>query len=424
VCDKGTPALCSQATVIITINPVNDAPVVSTIQKTIREDEPLQLTLADFQGAFEDVESDALKKIQLRSLPTHGTLKLEGVTVGLNQEIAATELDKLVFEPAQDFNGSTSFTWNGYDGALYGAIDAKVSITITPVNDRPIATGEVYETDEDTKLVISVTGVLQNDTDVDADPLDASLVTGPVGGTLKLLATGDFTYTPNRNYNGTDSFTYKACDAGGLCSQVVVTITIHPVNDFPAAKDEQARTLESKALDGPTVLVNDSDLDGDALAVTVAPISGPAHGTLELRVDGTYRYTPNPKYYGEDSFTYQVCDNGTPSLCTQATVTIQIIRTPDILVYEGISPNGDNWNEHWEIEDIDMFPRNKVSIYNRWGNLVYEENGYNNVDKVWKGLANRGQRVGSDDLPDGTYFYIINLGDGSALLKGYIVINR
>jgi gliding motility-associated-like protein len=297
-------------------------------------------------------------------------------------------------------------------------------MTITPVNDMPVATADAYTTNEDVVLTVVTPGVLSNDADIDGDALTVTVVTGTAHGTLKLLVNGDFSYAPKHNYHGTDSFTYQACDGSSLCSQTTVTLTINPVNDAPAASNDEATTLENKVLDGPSVLLNDNDLDGDALAVASTVVIGPANGTLELRTDGTYRYTPNPKYYGKDQFTYRVCDNGTPSQCAEATVTIRVDRTADILVYEGISPNGDNWNEYLEIEDIDMFPRNKVSIYNRWGNLVYEETGYNNQDRVWKGTANRGHLVGGDQLPDGTYFYIINLGNGSAPVKGYIMINR
>ncbi len=203
-----------------------------------------------------------------------------------------------------------------------------------------------------------------------------------------------------------------------------MTVTVIPVNDTPIAKDDYVETNESTLLTGSTLLANDSDVDKDQLKVNTTPVVTPLHGTLKLNEDGTYTYEPVFEYYGPDSFTYEVCDSGNPTLCAQATVSINVIRTADLLVYEGISPNNDGKNDAWFIRDIDLYPGNKVSIYNRWGNLVYEERGYDNVNKVWSGISNRGHQVGGNELPDGTYFYIISLGNGSKLVKGYVVLNR
>ena len=87
-----------------------------------------------------------------------------------------------------------------------------MTITVTAVNDAPAAADDAYSTTEDTPLTVAAPGVLANDTDPDGDPLTAVLVTGPSHGTLTLNANGSFTYTPAANYNGPDSFTYRASD--------------------------------------------------------------------------------------------------------------------------------------------------------------------------------------------------------------------
>ncbi|NEU06734.1 tandem-95 repeat protein, partial [Flavihumibacter sp. R14] len=89
---------------------------------------------------------------------------------------------------------------------------ATVTITVTPVNDAPVAVNDAYSTAEETAITITAPGILANDSDIDNDPLTAIKVTDPANGTVILNADGSFTYTPNANFNGTDSFTYKVSD--------------------------------------------------------------------------------------------------------------------------------------------------------------------------------------------------------------------
>src|SRR5204862_277029 len=104
-----------------------------------------------------------------------------------------------------------SFAYRANDGTA-NSNTATVSITVNPVNDPPVASNDSYTTNEDTTLNVAAAGVLSNDTDVDADPLTAVLVSGPSNGSLTLNADGSFSYTPNANFNGSDSFAYRAND--------------------------------------------------------------------------------------------------------------------------------------------------------------------------------------------------------------------
>ena len=111
-----------------------------------------------------------------------------------------------------------------------------MSLTVTPVNDAPVAAGNSYTTAEDTPLTVAAPGVLGNDTDVDGDTLTAVLVSGPSHGTLALNANGSFTYTPATAYTGTDTFTYQARDPNGALSNVEYTLRdgkiIYQARDF------------------------------------------------------------------------------------------------------------------------------------------------------------------------------------------------
>ena len=164
--------------------------------------------------------------------------------------------------------------------------------------------------------------MLANDTDADGDPLTATLVTGPANGTLTLNADGSFTYTPNADFNGTDSFVYTASDGTASTGDITVTITVNAVNDAPVAADDaytvdEDATLTIDAAGG--LLANDTDVDGDAL--TAALVTGPANGTLTLNADGSFSYTPNADFNGTDTFTYSVSDG---ALTSEGTVTITV----------------------------------------------------------------------------------------------------
>src|SRR5262249_56213861 len=125
--------------------------------------------------------------------------------------------------------------------------------------------------------------VRANESDVDGDPLNAILVSGPAHGSLALNADGSFTYTPDANYNGADSFSYKANDGSADSNVATVSISVGAVNNAPVAQNDVAATNEDTSLSG-TVLANDSDDDGDARIAI--PVASPARGTLATNAKG------------------------------------------------------------------------------------------------------------------------------------------
>ncbi|MDP3062927.1 MAG: tandem-95 repeat protein [Chloroflexota bacterium] len=200
------------------ITRVNGPAVAANDSYGVDEDTLLIIGAPGVLANDADPDGDPLRAL-LASGPAHGTLALN-VT------------GSFTYTPTLDYSGPDSFTYVANDGALDSNV-ATVTITVRPVNDSPAATGDSYTTNEDTLLIIGAPGVLGNDTDLDGDPLRALLVSGPVHGTLALNVTGSFTYTPSLDYNGPDSFTYRASD-GALDSNVAtVTITVRPVNDPP-----------------------------------------------------------------------------------------------------------------------------------------------------------------------------------------------
>src|SRR5206468_2322618 len=155
---------------------------------------------------------------------------------------------------------------------------AMVNITIGGANDAPLALNDSYTTAEDTILNVAAPGVLANDSDADGDSLSAVLVSQPSHGTLTLNGNGSFSYTSAANYNGTDSFTYKANDGQADSGIATVSITITGANDAPVAVNDSYTTAENTTLNvaAPGVLANDCDVDGDTLSAIL--VSRPTHG--------------------------------------------------------------------------------------------------------------------------------------------------
>jgi FtsP/CotA-like multicopper oxidase with cupredoxin domain len=184
----------------------------------------------------------------------------------------------------------------------------------------PVAYPDSYTTAEDTQLI--GTSVLANDTP--ATGLTAQLVSGTTNGALNLAADGTFTYAPNANFNGSDSFSYRAC-SGATCSiATVASITVTSVNDIPTATPDSYSVQAGSTLNitAPGVLANDTDVDGDTLTVSTTPVTAPTKGSLALNADGSFTYTPTVAGPDSDSFVYSINDgNGGTA---QATVTITI----------------------------------------------------------------------------------------------------
>ena len=233
--------------------------------------------------------------------------------------------------PTNDNVGPHAVTLQARDSA--GAIATQsFTITVKNVNDAPTAVNDSYSTDEDTPLVVTAFGVLDNDTDPDLDPLRAILISTTSHGALTLNTHGSFVYTPTANYNGADSFTYRANDSIADSDVATVSITVNPVNDAPVAVDDEYLVVKNEVLsvNVPGVLSNDSDVEHSPL--TAILVSGPAHGTLTLNANGSFTYTPDTDYVGSDSFTYQANDGTTSG--NIATVTISILaEAPKTYIY-------------------------------------------------------------------------------------------
>ncbi|QKS29606.1 MAG: tandem-95 repeat protein [Candidatus Accumulibacter similis] len=295
------------ATVTLTVTPVNDAPVATDDAFTLAEDTPLNVPPSGVLANDSDIDSAALTAV-LVSGPQHGTLNL-GSDGGFT------------YRPDADYFGPDSFTYLAHDGQADSNI-ATVTLTVTPVNDAPVATDDAFTLAEDTPLSVLPSGVLANDSDIDSATLTAVLVSGPQHGTLNLGSDGGFTYLPDADYFGPDSFSYLAHDGQADSNIATVTLTVTPVNDAPVATDDAFTLAEDTPLSVPPsgVLANDSDIDSAAL--TAVLVSGPKHGTLNLGSDGGFTYVPAADYFGPDSFSYVAHDGQADSNIATVTLTV------------------------------------------------------------------------------------------------------
>lgn len=296
-------------TVTLVVSAVNDAPVANDDSFVLIAGHTLTIGPGGVLANDADVEPGPLAAVLVAG-PAHGMLSL-----------AAD--GSFTYTPAAGFVGTDGFLYQAVDaGGL--AATATVMLLVQAPNLPPMGTPDSYAMAEDGVLAVSAAqGVLANDSDPEGSAMAALLAGGPMHGQLSLNTNGSFVYRPNADWHGTDSFTYRPTDGSAIGAPVSVTITVSPVNDAPIARSDSFVLTEdsSLAVAAPGVLANDSDGDGDALSVAL--VSGPARGRLAWSGDGGFHYTPEPDFFGTDSFTYRVSDGA-----LSATTTVHLVVTP------------------------------------------------------------------------------------------------
>jgi VCBS repeat-containing protein len=305
--DRDPVILGNLATVTITVNPVDDAPVANDDEFTVDEDNTLTDTVLG-----NDTDPDSVLTATVVTAPTNGSLSLN--TNG-----------SFTYIPNANYSGSDSFTYRITGGALEDT--ATVSITVNAVNDAPVSVDDNYTTTKDTVLTGKVT---TNDTDLETtDIWVVGPYTQPAHGTLSFQFDGSFTYTPNPGFTGTDTFTYKAWDRDPviLGNLATVTITVTAANQAPVAVNDPITTTEDNFTTAGNVLTNDTDADGNPLTIVNPGVITTAHGAVVLQSDGSFNYAPIPNFNGQDSFTYRVSDGTATS--NVATVTINVTPVND-----------------------------------------------------------------------------------------------
>jgi hypothetical protein len=211
-----------------------------------------------------------------------------------------------------------------------------VVVTIVSCVFPPIALNDVAVTPVNTPVTANV---LVNDSDPEGGLLTVTTtpVSNPTNGTVTLLTTGNYTYTPNNGFIGEDTFCYEITDIQGLTATACVVIDVLPnilsANNPPVAVDDNTETALNTAV---TIVVTANDADPDdpntpnGTLGTPVKLTDPANGTVVFNANGTVTYTPTLGFTGTDFLTYRICDNGTPNLCDEATIRIIVKPTPPV----------------------------------------------------------------------------------------------
>ena len=300
--------LSSKATVSIIVASIEDDPIA--VDVPIQTDEDVPVTF-DVLPIATDVDGDDVFLVQVAE-PTNGVVDFD-----INGIITYT--------PNENTFGTDQFQYTITD-ENGNAATANVIVEVDSVNDIPIAAADSATTAEDTVVVIDV---LDNDTDVENDTLTPRVIIDPAFGTTEINPDGSITYTPDDNFHGNDSFTYRVNDGSDDSNTTTVNIVVTPVNDAPSAIDDVAETTEKTAII-LNVLANDFDIDGDV--PQIQSIQEPQNGTVRDNLDGTITYTPNAGFTGEDSFQYTIVDEFGEAATAVVRVTVVADEEEDELV--------------------------------------------------------------------------------------------
>ena len=226
------------------------------------------------------------------------------------------------YEPNPNFSGTDIFTYKANDGAT-DSNKAIVKITVTPVNDAPVAVNDSASTVEGVAIILDV---LTNDMDVDQDQLVVTnIVHDGINASVTINADNTLIYSPNTGYTGPDSLTYTAND--GLLDSNIATVTLTVnirVNSNPIAEDDYASTTRNTPVTIDLV-TNDHDPDGTIDPDTIAIVTLPTRGGTVAIVTGGVIFTPKKNFRGTDVFTYTVNDNEAAT-SNIATVRVNVVR--------------------------------------------------------------------------------------------------
>ncbi|PTX55830.1 CshA-type fibril repeat protein [Litoreibacter ponti] len=299
------------ATVTVNVAPVNDAPDAVNDTDTTDEDTPITL---DVLANDTDVDGD--------------DLTVTGATVPAEQGTVEIVDNKVVFTPAENFNGLATISYSISDGN--GGTDTAIhEVDVLPVNDDPVAVDDIAETEEDTAVVIDL---IANDFDVDGDDLTIGTVSvPPEQGTVVDNGDGTVTFTPAPNYTGPAQITYTVVDGQGGedVGGATVNVFIEGVNDGPDAVDDAVTTDEDTPIT-IDALANDTDLEGDDLTITGASVPGD-QGSVEI-VGNELVFTSAPDFNGEATITYSITDGNGGTDTAEVVVTVLPVNDDPVAV--------------------------------------------------------------------------------------------
>jgi hypothetical protein len=291
------------------LEPVNQPPTAVFDAYEMMANEVLIVPAPGVLGNDEDPDGDTLT-VSLSEAPANGSVTLDAD-------------GSFVYLPDPDFAGEDLFIYMATDGSDKSE-PATVTVTVILPNRAPVANDDRFQLDEDQVLEVSALGVLENDSDTEGQPLTVVLVSDVSHGSLILNEDGSFTYAPDLDYNGLDSFTYQVSDGDLSSNSATVSIEVAFVNDIPLAFDDMVQGEEGVIIE-IDVLVNDEGLGDGSISVALETI--PDNGTVEV-IGNIIHFTPTAGFVGEDSFIYATTD--VDAEASSAMVSISITAAPSL----------------------------------------------------------------------------------------------
>ncbi|OEE91191.1 tandem-95 repeat protein, partial [Vibrio crassostreae] len=281
------------ATADLTVNPVNDIAVVEDVAYTIEEDGSLTFTDEQLLAGASDIDGDELSVADVSYTGTEGVFTDNGDGT-------------YTFAPNENFNGDVSLDFSVSDGTE--TVDANIDVTVTDVNDAPVAGATSYQMNEDGTITLSPEQLIANSSDVDGEVSLDSVSYSGADGILVQNEDGSVTFAPNENFNGDINLDVTVIDDDGATAQTTAGIEVIAVNDAPVAGNVAYSVDEdgSITLSQEQLLANASDVDGDAL--TASNLSAGDNATVTANEDGSFTITPDADFNGDIDLSFDVSD--------------------------------------------------------------------------------------------------------------------
>jgi hypothetical protein len=319
------------ATIVLTVTPVNHAPVA--VNDTAATDQGVPVTIDVLANDSDIDNSTGVNAGSGRAANAGLTARI--VSQPANGTLTVNADGTLTYKPNAAFSGTDSFSYVANDGVVDSAL-ASVTITVRATNHAPVANDDTFNGKQGQPLNFNP---LSNDTDADGDALSLVLVSGPAHGTLTRNADGSLSYVSSGSWTGTDTLTYQASDGKSLSNVATVRLVVASANQAPVAANDTARVHNNQTAN-IRVLANDTDADGDALSSRM--VAGPKHGTVVHNADGSFSYTADCGYTGTDTFTYVANDGKADSNLATVTITVLGPNLPPLAFDDGawVNENG------------------------------------------------------------------------------------
>ncbi|MUK61846.1 tandem-95 repeat protein [Aliivibrio fischeri] len=284
------------ATADLTVNPVNDIAIVEDVAYTIEEDGSLTFTDEQLLAAASDIDGDELSVVDVSYTGAEGVFTDNGDGT-------------YSFVPNENFNGDVNLGFTVTDGTE--TVDANIDVTVTDVNDAPVAGATSYQMHEDGTITISPEQLIANSSDVDGEVSLESVSYSGSDGTLVQNDNGSVTFTPNENFNGDISLDVVVTDDDGATATTTAGIEVLAVNDGPESEDVNLTTAEDSTIliTQDMLLAQATDIDNTADELSASGLQiDPSLGELLDNEDGTWSFTPNENFNGDVPMTFNVSD--------------------------------------------------------------------------------------------------------------------